>query len=209
MTIADDERRELADLLLEVGPDAPTLCEGWTTNDLAAHLVTRQDRVDAQAGIVVRQLAGWTERVRLGEARRAYADLVQRIRSGPPWWSLQRLEALDEATNALEYLVHHEDVRRAQPDWKPRDLPDSVNDEIWHRTLRIARLAVRRTSIGVALARPTGAVEVVRPGEPLGVVRGDPVELALWTYGRSPVADITLEGPDEALTVLRKLRPRL
>ena len=209
MTVAGDERRELASLLLEVGPDAPTLCEGWTTRDLAAHLVTRQDRVDAQAGIVIRPLSGWTERVRQGAARSAYADLIRRIRSGPPWWSAQRLEALDEATNALEYLVHHEDVRRAQPDWTPRDLPDAVNDEIWRRTIRVARLAVRRTSVGVALARPTGNPETVRDAEPLGIVRGNPVELALWTYGRSPVADITLEGPEDAIAALKKLRPRL
>ena len=76
MTVADDERHELASLLLEVGPDAPTLCEGWTTRDLAAHLVIRQDRVDAQAGIVIRQLSGWTERVRQGAAHGDYADLV-------------------------------------------------------------------------------------------------------------------------------------
>ncbi|MGD0448569.1 MAG: maleylpyruvate isomerase family mycothiol-dependent enzyme [Candidatus Dormibacteria bacterium] len=36
------ERRELCDLLIQVGPDAPTLCEGWTTSDLAAHLVLRE-----------------------------------------------------------------------------------------------------------------------------------------------------------------------
>jgi uncharacterized protein (TIGR03085 family) len=209
MTIVADERRELALLLLEVGPDAPTLCEGWTTRDLAAHLVTRQNRVDAQAGIVLRPLAGWTERVRRGAARNPYADLVKRIRRGPPWWSIQRLESLDETTNALEFLVHHEDVRRAQPDWQPRDLPDAVNDEIWSRTLGVARLAVRRTSIGVALARQHGSPEIIRPGEPLGIVRGDPVELALWTYGRSPVANITLEGPEEAIAALQKLRPRL
>jgi uncharacterized protein (TIGR03085 family) len=209
MTVADDERRELASLLLDVGPDAATLCEGWTTRDLAAHLVARQDRVDTQAGLVVRQLSGWTERVRQGLARNAYGDLVDRIRSGPPWWSLQRLDALDEATNALEYLIHHEDVLRAQPDWKPRILAEPVNDEIWRRTVRVARLALRRTSVGVALARPAGATESVRDAEPRGIVRGEPVELALWVYGRTSVADINLEGDDEAVAALGKLRPRL
>jgi uncharacterized protein (TIGR03083 family) len=40
-TLAQEERNELCDLMLETGPDAPTLCEGWTTRDLAAHLVIR------------------------------------------------------------------------------------------------------------------------------------------------------------------------
>src|SRR5690606_24047731 len=35
------ERHALADLLMAVGPDAPTLCAGWTTAHLAAHLVVR------------------------------------------------------------------------------------------------------------------------------------------------------------------------
>src|SRR5262245_9679824 len=36
------ERAALCDLLDRVGPDRPTLCEGWTTNDLAAHLWVRE-----------------------------------------------------------------------------------------------------------------------------------------------------------------------
>ena len=63
--------------------------------------------------------------------------------------------------------------------------------------------------MGVALARQHGSPETVRPGEPLGIVRGDPVELALWTYGRSPVANVTLEGPEAAIAALTKLRPRI
>jgi uncharacterized protein (TIGR03083 family) len=35
------ERQALCDTLTELGPDAPTLCEGWTTADLAAHLMVR------------------------------------------------------------------------------------------------------------------------------------------------------------------------
>ena len=36
--LAERERAALADLLEELGPDAPTCCEGWTTAHLAAHL---------------------------------------------------------------------------------------------------------------------------------------------------------------------------
>ncbi|MET9971520.1 TIGR03085 family protein, partial [Streptomyces sp. NPDC006356] len=34
-TFAKRERLLMADLLEAEGPDAPTLCEGWTTRDLA------------------------------------------------------------------------------------------------------------------------------------------------------------------------------
>jgi len=35
------ERAALCDTLEQYGPDAPTLCTGWMTLDLAAHLVAR------------------------------------------------------------------------------------------------------------------------------------------------------------------------
>jgi uncharacterized protein (TIGR03083 family) len=39
---AKRERVLFADLLARVGPDEPTLCAGWTTRDLAAHIVVRE-----------------------------------------------------------------------------------------------------------------------------------------------------------------------
>lgn len=63
MTAAQRERAALVESLREHGPDAPTLCEGWTARDLAAHLVVRERRLDAAPGILVPQLAGYTERV--------------------------------------------------------------------------------------------------------------------------------------------------
>ena len=35
--LAQRERTALADLLEELGPDAPTLCAGWSAIDLATH----------------------------------------------------------------------------------------------------------------------------------------------------------------------------
>ena len=51
MSYSREERLALCALLDETGPDAPTLCEGWTTGDLAAHLVLRERRPDAAAGV--------------------------------------------------------------------------------------------------------------------------------------------------------------
>ena len=213
MTDADNlavtEREELADLLLAVGPDAPTLCAGWSTRDLAAHLVVRQARPDAQLGIVVPPFAGWTERVRQRAARRPYVDLVSDVRAGPPWWNPQRLGPVDEATNAVEYLVHHEDVRRAQPSWGARDLSDAVLDEVWKRVLTAARLSLRRSPVGIALASPGVPPVTVHEGTPTATVHGDPVELTLWAVGRTSVADVRFSGDPEAVTALRAFRPRL
>src|SRR5581483_3090843 len=74
------ERLALCDLLDKTGPDAPTLCEGWTTGDLAAHLVLREHRPDAAGGVLGGPLAGYTARVqqRIKERTR-FADLVRTI----------------------------------------------------------------------------------------------------------------------------------
>ena len=39
MSIAQDERAGLAADLSRLGPDAPTLCKGWTARDLLTHLL--------------------------------------------------------------------------------------------------------------------------------------------------------------------------
>lgn len=63
-SLAQQERETLCDLFAELGPDAPTLCAGWVTADLAAHLVARERRPDSGPGLVWPPLAGHTERVR-------------------------------------------------------------------------------------------------------------------------------------------------
>ena len=56
MTFSAAQRNKLAQLLIELGPDAPTLCEGLETKDMAAHLWIREHRVDAAAGMFISKL---------------------------------------------------------------------------------------------------------------------------------------------------------
>ena len=100
----------MADLLRSLGPDAPTLCAGWTTRDLAAHLVVRATRPDAAVGIVVPRLDGHSHRVRDRVAAQDWSALVARVGRRPGWAVVG-----DEALNLVEYFVHGEDIRRAQP----------------------------------------------------------------------------------------------
>ena len=115
MNPAQSERHALCNLFLEVGPDAPTLCEDWTTRDLAAHIIVRESRPDAAGGILIKPLAAYGEKVRKGVAQRDWKSLVEAIRNGPPRLSPMRLTFLDRLTNTVEFFVHLEDVRRAQP----------------------------------------------------------------------------------------------
>ena len=153
MTHSRDERLALAALLAETGPDAPTLCEGWTTGDLAAHLVLRESRPDAAAGVMGGPLAPYTARMqqRLAAAK-SYAELVAAFRDGPPRLSVFAIPGADEAANTVEYFVHHEDVRRGGDDWEPRELNADLTEALWKR-LRGARLFLRKLPVGVELAQ--------------------------------------------------------
>ena len=110
LPLARRDRLALCDLFDELGPDARTLNEGWTTADLAAHLVARDRRPDSVPGLVVPVLAAWSEHVRHGVLRRPYTDIVENLRTGPPRWSPLRRPAADRIGNTHEFFVHYEDV---------------------------------------------------------------------------------------------------
>jgi uncharacterized protein (TIGR03085 family) len=196
------ERAALADALTDAGPDAPTLCAGWTTRDLAAHLVVRERRIDSMPGIVVPPLAGWTERVRRGYAQRPYPDLVAAVRNGPARLSWASLPKLDALVNVGEHFVHCEDVRRGAPGWTPRQLPPERQEALWRMVTTRGRLFFRRSPVGVTLADPGGRTARVLDREPTVVVRGEPAELVLFAFGRGRHALVDLDGPDDAVTRL-------
>lgn len=203
------ERHALSDALIDAGPDAPTLCQGWTTADLAAHLVIREHRPDTAPGVMIPLFAGHTEKVRL-RVRDAtpYAHLVARFRAGPPAWSPFALAAVDAAANTTEYFVHHEDVRRAQEDWEPRELPPAFEERLW-RGLRMARLVLRRLPVEITLVDPAGRTQRVTKGGRLVRVHGRPSELTLWALGRKDAAQVELTGEAEGINVLNQGRWRL
>ena len=206
MSYSREERFALCALLDETGPDAPTLCEGWTTGDLAAHLVLREHRPDAAAGVLGGPLAGYTARVQQRiRAHTPFADLVRIIRSGPPGLSVMALPGMDERVNAVEFFVHHEDVRRAAPDWEPRELSRGESDLLWRR-LRMARLMLRRAPVGVELARDdidSGTYRITaRNATPAVTVIGSPAELTMWVMGRRTAARVRLDGTRPAVTRL-------
>ena len=58
---AQTERDQLCDEFLVVGPDAPTLCEGWTTSHLATHLVVRDGRPDLIVGPMLPIVGGYAK----------------------------------------------------------------------------------------------------------------------------------------------------
>ena len=189
---AQRERRLLAGLLLRLGPDQPTLCEGWTTRDLAAHLVVRDRRPDAAAGAMIKALNGHGERVRLRTAARPYEEVVHEVRT-PPWWSPVSNPLTDEAANTIEFFVHHEDARRGQPDWQPRDLDPGLSAALWRNVKLTGKLVLRRAGVAVTV-RSEGHGSFSVGEAPTTTLSGPPGELALYLTGRTESARVVIEG---------------
>jgi len=225
MSHARDERLALCTLLDELGPDQPTLCAGWQTADLAAHLVLRERRPDASLGILGGPLAGHTRKVQAAMvAHIPFPKLVNQIRSGPPVLSPFRIPGADEQGNLVEYFVHHEDVRRAQPDWQPRDLSNELSQVLWGR-LRMARMILRKAPVGVELAREPDAGPngenggpqhdqarlriTAKAKTPVVTVAGTSAELTMWTMGRTTAANVRLDGSEADVDALKAASWRL
>lgn len=201
------ERAELCDLLEEVGPDRPTLCDGWSTRELAAHLVVREGRPDTSLGVLGGPLASWTEKVQTDAASQPYEKLVRLVRAGPPIWSYFRLPWVDGQLNTIEYYVHHEDVRRGRPGWTVRELDPALSDFIWDRLKLAGRGWFGNVKGGVTLVRTDGdgGEHKVKGGKPKVTVTGTPGELIMIAFGRSE-AEIAIDGDPDAVAAFNQTR---
>ena len=196
-TPAQLERASLCDLFVELGPAAPTLCAGWLTADLAAHLVARERRPDTGPGLVWPPLAGYTDRVRRSlRDRMPWDELVARVRSGPP----PLLRAFDGPMNTVEFFIHVEDVRRAQADWEPRQISAELADSLWNR-LGPGGMA-KKVAATVVLVSP-GRPAKERGSGPRLVLTGDPGELTMFGAGRQDASRVDITGDPPMAAQLR------
>ena len=198
----DAEKPALVETLRHADPEAPTLCEGWTTRHLLAHLVQReQDQMATLGDMIIRRPPGQEKYLgRLVDGARTpegYDALVTRFADGPRRWSAMSWAA--ETLNLTEYVIHHEDLRRGAKPAGPRVLPEKEQRSIWKRLLSITRFVYRRAPVGVTLATPGGDVRQVRKGMPTVVLTGEPVELLLYVAGRREAAHVKVSGSPDAV----------
>ena len=201
------ERARLADLLDELGPEAPTLLAPWTTRDSAAHLVLRERDPLAGPGLVLpgawSRLAG---RRQAQLAARDFTRLVVTFRSGPPpgffriGW-VRRLPSLNE------FFVHHEDVRRANGRG-PRVNEPAMDEALWRNVTRAPWYLARRLhGAGLELQwAGTGKTIRARRGEPTARIAGAPGELLLYLFGRQDAARVEVSGPAAAVEAVQRTR---
>ncbi len=176
MSLAGDERADLADLLATLTPDqwdAPSLCAGWRVRDVVAHMFSYEEL--GVGGLVGRFVRSGLLPDRVNAAGvAAYAD-----RSPDDLVTLVHAHLLPHGLTAgfggrialTDGLIHHQDIRR------PLGLPRDIAAE---------RLLV---ALPFACTAPTiGARRRIRG---LRLVATD----LDWSTGSGPA----VEGPAEAL----------
>ena len=197
---AQTERAALCDTAARVGATAPTLDEGWTVRDLLVHLLVREGSL-ASVGIAVAPLKRFADRAYAKTGRQPFTTLVERVRTGPPRLSPFAIPKLDELGNTMEFFVHHEDIRRAQPSWEPRVLGDEVEATLWGG---LGKMLARKAPDGLVVEHSgTGASKTLKEGTPSVTVRGLPSEVTLFMTGRSEQARVDLLGDAAVIARLR------
>ena len=194
-SFARAERARLTDTAAAVGPDAPTLSGDWTVRDLLVHLIVRESDPMGAPGILIPPLSAWTDKASERVERQDFDTLLARVRR-PAVWSPSRIGPVDAVVNAVEFFVHHEDIRRAQQVWEPRSLKADEQDLLWRLVRVLGRGLVRPAGVPVTIRRTdTGAEATLRSGQGGAVVSGLPAEVVLFCYGRKDQARVEVGGP--------------
>lgn len=199
---SEAERQALAATFREVGPGAPTLCEGWRSEDLLAHLVLRETRPWVMALDMAGKPAPGEEprQSQVAAAARTpggYAALVDELLGTD---GVRPTRLLGDAANLVEFVVHHEDLRRAGDSPRaPRRLPAAMRDAVWKQLALMGRAAARKSPVGVVLVSTAGPRTVVKRGADSVAVVGDPVDLALFLMGRGERAEVEVQGQPDAV----------
>ena len=170
-------------------------------------MLARETRFDALPGIVVPRLAGRTQRIQDELAASLdWVTLLDRLRGGPPLYSPFRW--LDRIANVHELFVHHEDVRRAVPDWRPRALSSQAVATLRRLTAVMSHPVMAGIPAQVTLrTRDSSIVARVGRGSPV-VVTAAADDLLLFVFGRTAI-HAEFDGEDEAVTIASTWKRRV
>ena len=208
MQFVEPSREVLAETLLAAGPGAETLCDGWRTQELAAHLYLREHNPRAGLGMVFKPWKKATDKAiaKLAaetSSTESFAALVEKFRAGPPKISPFALKAVDHTANLTEFFIHTEDVRRASDRWAPRSLDPDYSQALWAELLKRAAFLYRSVDLGIVLVNPQGHRHVAKRAPVSVAIIGDPGELLLHANGRTGQSLVSFEGQPDAVALLQ------
>lgn len=205
MSLAQSERTALADLFVTLGPDQPTLCEGWDTKDLLIHLLVRERSPLGAIGNRVSLFRSVTDNASADYAKRPWGELIDEFRSGPPAWNPSGWGKLGEL-DGVEMFIHHEDARRGQEGWQPRVFDADTTARLDRMASSgVLKLALRKSPVGVIAQLPGHEPVTLKSGDSVVTISGEPGEIILWMAGRD-ASKVEFAGDNTALAALSNFK---
>ena len=201
-SFAKRERSAICQTLRKLGPDQPTLCQGWSTKDLLVHLIVRENRPDAAVGLFIPFLSSYTDSVSKKYSEKSFEDLIMIFENGPKSPSPFSLPKVDELANTFEFLVHHEDILRAQDNYQPRKLSEEDAKFVWSRFTKSAVFFMRKIKIGV-VAKTDQGIYTLKRGNDVVTISGNLIDLVMFAFGRKNTTEINFEGNPTAVEKLK------
>lgn len=179
--------------MLELGPFAETACEGWRTQDLAAHLWIREHRPSALPGIGLPRFAARTARIQQEALHsKGYLRVLEELRTTP--WPMR---LLDPVAGATEWYIHHEDVLR--PAGRKVALSDDEQRRLGKQAMLMAGLSARRKPYRLVVTQTGERPRSFGSGDRIVHVEGAGSELLLHFAGRESDVRIVADDVDAYL----------
>ncbi len=185
------ERKYMIELLKKLTPSqwhADSLCEGWTVEDVAAHIVVREGLI-GPIGIVVPQLHKVHDKRIKRLEEKGHAVIIQKLERYP-WY-------MPAIANTAEFYIHNEDILRGSLNMHRSDPNKKAGEILWQALKGMVKI---RKSLISDLGNvqfensQSGAVVTVvnKHSQKDTVVSGMPGELLLFAYGRRSAAKVKI-----------------
>lgn len=185
------ERQFTANTLSKLTPSqwqADSLCDGWTVEDVAAHLIVREGLI-APIGIVFERFHKVHDNAIKRVESKGHEYIVNRVRKCP-WY-------MPAVVNVAEFYVHNEDILRGGLHLHRPAPSGEVAELLWRSLKGIAKVRSNMvTDLGrVTLVNKQTGQELhvkAKDGDKSTTITGDPGELLLYFYGRRAAAKVTI-----------------
>lgn len=186
------ERKYTVDLLKSLKTkqwSAQTLCEGWSVEDLAAHLVSRERNFIGGLGLVVPSLQHLHDKRLARVAARGHEYILEKL-SEYPWY-------MPASLNIAEFWVHNEDFLRGELKMNRAKPTKEENEMLWGSLRGLVK--VRKSQVkdlGNVVLKNTDNNEVVeiklKDKNKNTIITGTAGELLLFFYGRRKAAKVSI-----------------
>ncbi|MCL4449526.1 MAG: TIGR03085 family metal-binding protein [Actinobacteria bacterium] len=223
------EREMLCQTLQEVGPNGPTLCQGWNASDLAAHLLVREHNPLTLPGMAFDKafggiLAGYTSAAMRRAQLSGFDDMISRLRLGPPL--LYRMKGPSALINLAENWIHHEDLLRADDTGTcaacdHKEQHRELDDTLWKvigfygyiASLRLKGVSLRLLGadgqskhIGKSRVISHGGDKAGNGESNVVTLEGAPGDIVLYLTGRQKAASISVDASPHAMEILNSAK---